>query len=159
MFTATRNGTDRGKLDAKWVDDNGTTVICTAATPKRNNTPSGQEDQSPFFSTYSTDLDGDATTGECKLIINLYDLSFTNSSGTSLKDYGFCNITIEGIMTEPETIKGDVNNDGVVNGTDIQAIINLIVEGEYDQKGDINKDGNVNGTDIQEVINIIITAD
>jgi hypothetical protein len=62
-------------------------------------------------------------------------------------------------MTEPETIKGDVNNDGVVNGTDIQAIINLIVEGEYDQKGDINKDGNVNGTDIQEVINIIITAD
>ena len=159
MFTATRNGTDRGKLDAKWVDDNGTTVICTAATPKRNNTPSGKEDQSPFFTTYSSDLDGDATTGECKLIINLYDLSFTNSSGTSLKDYGFCNITIEGIMTEPEGIKGDVNGDGIVNGTDIQAIINLIVEGEYDQKADINEDSIINGTDIQEIINIIVNAD
>ena len=160
MFTATRIGTDRGKIDAKWVDNNGTSVICTAVTPKRNNTPSGKEDQSPFYSTYSTTLNGDTTTGECKLVINLYDLSFNSSDGNpSLKDVGFCNISIEGIMTEPEVIKGDVNGDGIVNGTDIQAIINLIVEGEYDQKADINEDDIVNGTDIQEVINIIITAD
>jgi hypothetical protein len=105
-------------------------------------------------------LDGDATTGECKLVINLYDLSFNSSEGTpSLKDVGFCNISIEGIMTEPEEIKGDVNGDGIVNGTDIQAIINLIIAGQYDQKADINKDDIVNGTDIQEVINIIINAD
>jgi hypothetical protein len=56
-------------------------------------------------------------------------------------------------------LRGDVNGDNVVNGTDIQAIINLIVEGGYDQKADVNEDGKVNGTDIQEVINIIVNAD
>ena len=52
--------------------------------------------------------------------------------------------------------RGDVNGDGIVNGTDIQAIINLIVASEYDKNADVNGDGTVNGTDIQEVINIIV---
>ena len=56
-------------------------------------------------------------------------------------------------------MRGDVNGDGIVNGTDIQAIINAIVEGEYDKKADVNEDEQVNGTDIQEVINIIVNAD
>ena len=59
----------------------------------------------------------------------------------------------------PVYIRGDVNGDGVVNGTDIQAIINLIVESLYDEKCDVNEDGRVNGTDIQEVINIIVNAE
>ena len=57
---------------------------------------------------------------------------------SALEDYkatepwsGFGNIVAIG--SEP-TLRGDVNGDGVVNGTDIQAIINLIVEGEYDEK-------------------------
>ena len=54
------------------------------------------------------------------------------------------------------SLHGDVNGDGVVNGTDIQVIINLIVDGEYDEKADVNDDGIINGTDIQEVINIIV---
>ena len=57
-----------------------------------------------------------------------------------------------------EEIKGDVNGDGIVNGTDIQAVINCIVAGENDEKADVNQDGIVNGTDIQEVINIIVNA-
>ena len=56
-------------------------------------------------------------------------------------------------------LRGDVNGDGVVNGTDIQAVINAIVEGEYDKKADVNEDETVNGTDIQEVINIIVNAE
>ena len=61
------------------------------------------------------------------------------------------------IIALPEpTLRGDVNGDGNVNGTDIQAVINLIVESQYDENADVNKDGNVNGTDIQEVINIIV---
>lgn len=51
---------------------------------------------------------------------------------------------------------GDVNGDGIVNGTDIQAVINLIVIGQYDGRADVNEDGIVNGTDIQEIINIIV---
>ena len=63
------------------------------------------------------------------------------------------------VTDERPDIRGDVNGDGVVNGTDIQAIINLIVESEYDEKADVNEDGTVNGTDIQEVINIIVNAE
>jgi hypothetical protein len=58
-----------------------------------------------------------------------------------------------------DILRGDVNGDGVVNGTDIQAVINFIVAGEYDEKADVNRDGIVNGTDIQEIINIIVNAD
>ena len=58
-----------------------------------------------------------------------------------------------------EDIKGDVNGDELVNGTDIQAVINFIVAGEYDAKADVNEDGKVNGTDIQEIINIIVSAE
>jgi hypothetical protein len=52
--------------------------------------------------------------------------------------------------------RGDVNGDGVVNGTDIQAVINFIVASQYDESADVNDDGTVNGTDIQEIINIIV---
>ena len=55
-------------------------------------------------------------------------------------------------------MRGDVNGDGTVNGTDIQAIINVVVAGEYDEKYDLNRDSKVNGTDIQEVINIIVNG-
>ena len=66
---------------------------------------------------------------------------------------------IDDLKPTPDSILGDVNGDGVVNGTDIQAIINLIVEGQFDEKADVNEDGKVNGTDIQEVINIIVNAE
>ena len=59
-----------------------------------------------------------------------------------------------GLVTEG--IRGDVNGDGVVNGTDIQAVINVIVASGYDENADVNGDGTVNGTDIQEIINIIV---
>ena len=55
-------------------------------------------------------------------------------------------------------MRGDVNGDGTVNGTDIQAIINVVVAGQYEEKYDLNRDLKVNGTDIQEVINIIVNG-
>ena len=58
---------------------------------------------------------------------------------------------------QSSSIRGDVNGDGIVNGTDIQAVINFIIVGEYDKKADVNEDDLVNGTDIQEIINIILT--
>ena len=162
MFTATRIGTDRGKIDAKWVDDNGTEVICTAATPKRNNTPSGKEDESPFYSTYSTDLDGNAITGECKLIINLYDLSFTNSSGTSLKDVGFCNISIEGIMTAPEVIRGDVNGDGKIDMSDVTYLVQYILGNPAEDfnadAADVNGDDAIGMPDVMFLVQYILNG-
>ena len=63
-----------------------------------------------------------------------------------------------GSEPKPDVPRGDVNDDDIVNGTDIQAIINLIVDGGYDEKADVNGDNVVNGTDIQEVINIIVSG-
>ena len=63
------------------------------------------------------------------------------------------------IVGDREALKGDVNGDGVVNGTDIQAVINRIVASEYDVNADVNEDLLVNGTDIQEIINIIVAAE
>ena len=106
-FTATRNGTDKGKIDAKWIDGNGTTLLCQGATPKRNSTPSGKPDESPYYTTYTQGLDGNATSGEAKLVINLYDLAFLDSNKNNVltpKSYGFCNITIEGVMSNASGI-------------------------------------------------------
>ena len=52
--------------------------------------------------------------------------------------------------------RGDVNDDGIINGTDIQTVINLIASDQYDIRADVNEDGLVNGTDIQEIINVIV---
>lgn len=162
MFTTTRNGTNNGKIDAKWVDSNGTSVICSGVTPKRNNTPSGLEDQSPFYSTYSTDLDGDATTGESKLVINLYNLSFNGSSGITLKDYGFCNITIEGVMTAPEIIKGDVNGDGKVDMSDVTDLVQYILgnpaENFNADAADVNGDKEIGMPDVMFLVQYVLNG-
>ena len=86
--------------------------------------------------------------------LHVPEVSISNYQGNDVwKDFGT-------IVAIPDGgLRGDVNGDGVVNGTDIQAIINAIVEGEYDEKADVNEDGTVNGTDIQEVINIIVNAE
>lgn len=55
--------------------------------------------------------------------------------------------------------RGDVNGDNTVNGTDIQAVINFILAGQYDENADVNDDGVVNGTDIQAIINIILRGE
>ena len=65
--------------------------------------------------------------------------------------------TVNGDPEDPTGLKGDVNGDSIVNGTDIQAVINFIVAGEFDEKADVNNDDKVNGTDIQEIINIIVS--
>ena len=57
------------------------------------------------------------------------------------------------------SLSGDVNGDKKVNGTDIQAVINVIVDEEYTEEADINLDNKVNGTDIQEIINIIVNEE
>ena len=101
------------------------------------------------------------------LVIPLADFKNKNTSSGNYRPDDFVHMNaikvswgghanIKGIYLIPPYLRGDVNGDGVVNGTDIQSVINFIVAGEYDEKADVNEDGNVNGTDIQEVINIIV---
>ncbi|MCQ2290707.1 MAG: leucine-rich repeat protein [Muribaculaceae bacterium] len=53
---------------------------------------------------------------------------------------------------------GDINGDGVVNVSDVTALVNMILgEAEYDQKAcDINCDGVVNVSDVTALINTIL---
>ena len=52
---------------------------------------------------------------------------------------------------------GDLNGDSEVNGTDIVALINIIIRpSEYSSVADINGDGVVNGTDLVALVNTIM---
>ena len=55
-------------------------------------------------------------------------------------------------------ILGDVNDDLILNVQDIVLIINLILDGEYDECGDINSDGELNVLDVVTVVNIILSG-
>ena len=58
---------------------------------------------------------------------------------------------------EEDNKAGDLTNDGEVNGTDIVALINLIINAsEYSSVADLNGDGQVNGTDLVALVNIIM---
>ena len=53
-------------------------------------------------------------------------------------------------------IPGDVNGDGEVNIADVNAIISMILSGNYDPAGDVNGDTEVNIADVNAVIGIIL---
>ena len=108
-FTVTRLGTDRGKIDAKWVDSKDV-VLVTGVTPNRNNA-------TPPYSTYTDNIANQSTAkeGTSSLVINLYELSFNNGND-EFKDAGFANIIIKGTIIDPTGISTPVtlkvNGDG-----------------------------------------------
>jgi len=51
---------------------------------------------------------------------------------------------------------GDVNGDGEVTIADVNAIIDLILSGGYDQYADVNGDGEVTIADVNAVVDIIL---
>jgi hypothetical protein len=106
-------------------------------------------DEIQVFSTGFSSASGEVIVrSECEDYRYEFDSSLLNSDGK---------VTVT--LVEELALRGDVNGDKVVNGTDIQEVINYIVAGEYYKKADVNGDGVVNGTDIQEIINIIVNAD
>ena len=68
--------------------------------------------------------------------------------------YGVCGAT----YVEPEPIgkRGDVNGDGEVNIADVNAIIDMILNGTDNKKGDVNNDGEINIADVNAIIDIIL---
>ena len=86
--------------------------------------------------------------------INIHDLNYLNAlvDGTANTD--------EAEQVGGYTI-GDVNLDGVVNIVDVVALVNTILEGEYEiedlQYADLNNDGTINVVDIIGLINQILS--
>ena len=56
----------------------------------------------------------------------------------------------------PEPLKGDVNGDGEVNISDVNAMIDFILSSSEDPIADVNGDGEINISDVNEVISIIL---
>ena len=52
--------------------------------------------------------------------------------------------------------RGDVNNDGEVNISDINDVIDIILRDSSDPRGDVNGDGEVNISDINMIIDILL---
>jgi len=53
-------------------------------------------------------------------------------------------------------LTGDVNADGEVNISDINALIDMILSGDSDSAGDVNSDGEISVSDVNAVISIIL---
>ena len=62
-------------------------------------------------------------------------------------------VTVHGA---PVVLKGDVNGDGEVNISDVNAVIDIILGGGSNPAADVNGDGEVNIGDINAVIDIIL---
>ncbi len=93
-FTATRVGTDGGKLDVAWYNSNKTSAsLETGFTPNRENNAAQPYSTKTYDLTTNTDVV--AGEGECGLQFNLYNLD-------AGKNYGFVNIIIEGTLSGTE---------------------------------------------------------
>ena len=69
---------------------------------------------------------------------------------------GTQNLDYEG-SDEALSIKGDVNGDGQVNGTDYVALTNIVLgKNTKTDAADVNGDGEVNGTDYVALVNIVL---
>jgi hypothetical protein len=109
-FSASRIGTDKGKMDVKWTDQGGTVALASAVTPNRNGT-------APHYTNYTYNVTkATATEGTCSLVINLYDLSFVKDGANTYKDYAFANIVINGVLTSSTGISTPVTLTPIGDG-------------------------------------------
>lgn len=97
--------------------------------------------------------------------------SLTNNSVPAATVYtgGYMNKPITGMTVDPEAeiaafwymkqtvVIGDVNNDGAVNISDVNLVVDAIITGKQDAACDVNGDGVINITDISTIISIILS--
>lgn len=99
-----------------------------------------------------------AEDGACIVILTIE--TFTRGSGfpatyTHLGDGP--SITLKFVKGgAPEPMRGDVNGDGEVNISDVNAVIDAILSSYGYESVDVNKDGEINIADINSVIDIIL---
>lgn len=62
------------------------------------------------------------------------------------------------MVSQGGNIMGDVNGDGEVNISDVNAMIDFILSSSDDPIADVNGDGEINISDVNEVISIILSG-
>ena len=56
-----------------------------------------------------------------------------------------------------DALQGDLNNDGILNVLDVVLMVNMVLDGGYDEIADMNGDGIINVLDIVTLINAILS--
>lgn len=78
----------------------------------------------------------------------------------SMSEFGYLEFSNTKLSGTPSWLKGDVNGDGVVDVTDINCLINIILGLEspdrYERRAYVNDDNTVDVSDINDVITILI---
>lgn len=95
----------------------------------------------------------------------------SDNANMSLSSYPFVNNVLrftddsQFVLTPPtpEIVRGDVNNDGSVNISDVTVLINHLLSGDYDDadnfssdNSDCNEDGSINIGDVTTLINYLL---
>lgn len=88
-------------------------------------------------------------------LIQLKNILFTTVSGIEVP---FAD-DICVVISSTHTLSGDVNGDGEVDITDVNAVIEIILMGEPDLAADVNGDGEINIADLNTVIHFILSKD
>ena len=60
-----------------------------------------------------------------------------------------------GLLPE-DALAGDTNGDGILNVLDVVAMVNLVLNGGYDEVADMNVDGILNVLDVVLLVGIIL---
>lgn len=108
------------------------------------------------------------TTGTCYWVLNLkntqparfrvYERNGNKNNATYVDDFTLYYTGVEGGPLD--FIQGDVNNDLEVNIADINAVLDVIMNGTSDEdlkkRADVNVDNEINIADVNMVINIIL---
>ena len=69
----------------------------------------------------------------------------------------FCTEDCGGGICVPNTLEGDINNDGTVNVIDVVTLVNIVLNNdEWNSSSDINNDGAINVIDVVMLVNIIL---
>ena len=99
-------------------------------------------------------VDASVVAGEYEIALDKIVMTASDESTIDQKEPKAVKLVVE---EAPQGIKGDVNGDGEVNGMDVIAIYNMILENtEKTAAADVNGDNEVNGMDVIAVYNIIL---
>ena len=68
----------------------------------------------------------------------------------------FCTEDCGGGICIPNNLTGDLNNDGEINVIDVVALVNIVLNNDWNESGDINADGEINIIDVVVLVSLII---
>ena len=143
--------------------DNGSFQICFPMTCNMQTTTGMYETSPGQVSMGLQDIQSEwFPTADGSCVVTLSIETFTKSPGFPPRydHLGFGpSVTLKFVKGgAPEPIKGDVNGDGEVNISDVNAMIDFILSSSDDPIADVNGDGEINISDVNEVISIILSG-